>query len=353
MSNIKYNLKFMNKDEAYKRIQNILQASPSPVIVLGSGASAPYKIASMSDLADSLRVLFSKKKYTNNDSIKCVKDFLQNLDKRMGLEEALLDLRVTEEVEHDIIINVWNLIVRQDRKLLYNFATGKCTFELTKLFDRLIYGRDDSVMNVVTTNYDRIAEYAASKTEAFINTGFSHSYCGSIKPKLDAYPNKLKNSYIGKINIWKVHGSLDWFSKDGTTYYLPGINDIPDGYVPCIITPGTNKYEKTSQEPHRSLLSHIDEDFLNASGFVCIGYGFNDRHVHPKLLSAAKKRKLPILIITMEITDSIQRNVMTGEYNFTAIYSDGKNGTIIKTNDKRIIISDEELWKLDNLCKII
>lgn len=343
----------MNKDEAYKRIQNIFHVSPSPVIVLGSGASAPYHIASMGDLANSLRDLFSKKKYTNHDSTKCVEKFLLNLDKGMGLEEALLDIRVTEEVEHDIIINVWNLIVRQDKNLLYDFATGKRTLELTKLFERLIYGRNNSVVNVVTTNYDRIAEYAASKTEAFINTGFSHSYCGIMKPKLDAYPNKLKNSYIGKINIWKVHGSLDWFSIHDTTYYLPGINEIPEDYVPCIITPGTNKYEKTSQEPHRSLLTHIDEDFLTASGFVCIGYGFNDRHVHPKLLSAAKKRKLPILIITMGITAPIQRNVMTGEYDYTAIYSDGKNGSIIKTNDEEMIISDEELWKLDNLCNII
>ena len=146
---------------------------------------------------------------------------------------------------------------------------------------------------------------------------------------------------------------MDWFSRHDTTYYLPGINEIPENYVPCIITPGTNKYEKTSQEPHRSLLTHIDEDFLNASGFVCIGYGFNDRHVHPKLLSAAKKRKLPILIVTMDITDPIKRNVMTGEYDYTAIYSDRKNGSVIKMTDDEMTIPDEELWKLGNLCNII
>ena len=343
----------MNKDEAYKKIQNIFHANPSPVIVLGSGASAPYHIASMGDLANSLKDLFAHKKYTNNASVECVNKFLLNLDKGIGLEESLLDIRVTEEVEYDIIINVWNLIAEQDKKLLYDFTRGKRTLELSKLFERLIYGRNDSIVNVVTTNYDRIAEYAASKTEAFINTGFSHSYCGTMKQKLDAYPNKLKNSYTGRINIWKVHGSLDWFSKHDTTYYLPGVNEIPEEYVPCIITPGTNKYEKTSQEPHRSLLTHIDEDFLNASGFVCIGYGFNDRHVHPKLLAAAKKRKLPILIITMNITDPIQRNVMTGEYDYTAIYSDGKNGSVIKMNGDEITILDEELWKLGNLCSII
>ena len=168
----------MNTDEIYKKIQNIFQSSPNPVIILGSGASAPYHIASMKDLATSLRLMFDKKEYKYRDSVECVDKFLLNLNQGMGLEEALLDVRVTEEVEHDIIINVWSLISEQDNKLLYDFITGKCKLELTRLFDRLIYGRNDSVLNVVTTNYDRIAEYAASKTEAFINTGFSHSYCG-------------------------------------------------------------------------------------------------------------------------------------------------------------------------------
>lgn len=343
----------MNTDEIYKKIQNIFHSSPNPVIILGSGASAPYHIASMKDLATSLRLMFDNKEYISRDSIECVDKFLSNLNQGMGLEEALLDIRVTEEVEHDIIINVWSLISEQDNNLLYDFITGKCKLELTRLFDRLIYGRNDSVLNVVTTNYDRIAEYAASKTEAFINTGFSHSYCGCMKSKLDAFPNRLKNSYIGRINIWKVHGSLDWFSIYDMTYYLPGMTKIPMGYVPCIITPGTNKYERTSQEPHRSILTHIDENFLSASGFVCIGYGFNDRHVHPKLLSAAKKRKLPILIVTKEITNPIKNNVMTGEYEYIAIYSDGKKGSIIKTNNEEIHLQYNELWTLDNLCNII
>lgn len=343
----------MDKDNFYKRIQNIINASPSPVIVLGSGASAPYGIASMGELANSLRNMFSKKKYSNSESIECVKKFLLNLDEEMGLEEALLKVRVTAEVEHDIIIHVWTLISSQDNDLLKDLVVGIRSIELSTLFEKIIYKRYDSVVNVVTTNYDRIAEYAASKTDAFINTGFSHSYCGSMKPKLDAYPNKLKNSYVGRINIWKVHGSLDWFTKNGSTYYMPGINEIPEGFVPCIITPGTNKYERTSLDPHRSLLTHIDEDFLNASGFVCIGYGFNDIHVHPKLLAAAKKRKLPILIITKDITDSIQKNVMTGDYDYMVVCSDGNKGSVLKTNDDELIIPNEKLWDLGNLCKII
>ena len=44
---------------------------------------------------------------------------------------------------------------------------------------------------------------------------------------------------------------------------------------------------------------------------------------------------------------------MTGEYEYIAIYSDGKKGSIIKTNNEEIHLQDNELWTLDNLCNII
>lgn len=341
----------MNKDEAYKKIQTIFNASPSPVIVLGSGASIPYGLASMSEISESLRILFTEKKYANPESNVCAQKILGNIGRGDGLERALLDVRATEEVENDIVENVWALISRQDQSLYSEILQGR-ELALTELFNRMVYGRREATINVVTTNYDRIAEYAASKTSSFINTGFSHSYFGVIKQSLDAYPTKLKESYTGKINIWKPHGSLDWFSKDGSSYYIPGVNSVPLGYRPCIITPGTNKYEKSSQEPHRSIMTHIDEVFSSASGFVCIGYGFNDIHIHPKLLQAAKSKRLPIMLVVKDITESIANNV-TNDYDSIILSDNKQNGSIIQIGQETIEIANDPLWQLDCLCRII
>lgn len=129
--------------------------------------------------------------------------------------------------------------------------------------------------------------------------------------------------------------------------------ELPTGYQPCIITPGNNKYEKTQQPPHRQLLTKVDECFTKASGFLCIGYGFNDEHVQPVLLDKASKNNLPILIVTKDIGAPIRSKVMDGKHNYIAIYSDGVNGCKIETKEGVIPIPDKEYWKLKEFCTII
>lgn len=268
------------------------------------------------------------------------------------MEDALLEAKVTEEVEKDIVINVWKMIVKQDIEVYKQAISGE-SIDLKELFDYLIYNREGVELNVVSTNYDKIAEYAVSQSEAYLNTGFASNYLGQLKVNLDGCPTRLKESYTGKVNIWKVHGSLDWFKKDNVTYCFPNMLEIPAGYTPCIITPGNNKYEKTQQPPHRELLSKVDECFTKAKGFLCIGYGFNDEHVQPVLLNKASKNGLPIIIVTKEIVDSIRKNVMDAKHNFIAIYSNDANGCIIETKDDKLSIPDKEYWRLKEFCTII
>lgn len=342
----------MNIDNLFKQIQDIVAAPVPPVIVLGSGASISYGIASMGTLANMLEGYFGSKTYPSDASNDCVGRFLDLLSEGKGLEDALLTAKVTEEVESDIVYKVWNHIVRQDAEVYKRAISGE-DIDLKELFDFLIYGRKGTEINVVSTNYDKIAEYAAAQSEAYINTGFSSSYLGILKQNLDSCPTKLKNSYIGKVNVWKVHGSLDWFTKDNQSYCFPNLLELPTGYRPCIITPGNNKYEKTQRPPHRQLLSKVDECFTKASGFLCIGYGFNDEHVQPVLLDKASKNNLPILIVTKDIYEPIRRNVMDGRHNYIAIYSDGANGCKIETKEGVVPISDKEYWKLKEFCTII
>lgn len=297
----------MEIDGILKQIQGIITCPTPPVIVLGSGASISYGIASMWNLAEMLKDFFATKTYPSKESNESVKRFLDLLSDGKGLEEALLSAKVTEEVEVDIVYNVWNMIVYQDAKVYKKAISGE-HIDLKELFDFLIYGRKGTEINVVSTNYDKIAEYAAAQSEAYINTGFASSYLGGLKQNLDSCPTQLKNSYIGKINIWKVHGSLDWVKKDNQSFYFPNLLKLPIGYQPCIITPGNNKYEKTQPPPHRQLLTKVDECFTKASGFLCVGYGFNDEHVQPVLLDKASKNNLPILIVTKDIYNPIRNS---------------------------------------------
>ena len=149
------------------------------------------------------------------------------------MEDALLEAKVTEEVEKDIVINVWKMIVKQDIEVYSKQYLVSLLIE--RLFDYLIYNREGVELNVVSTNYDKIAEYAVSQSEAYLNTGFASNYLGQLKVNLDGCPTRLKESYTGKVNIWKVHGSLDWFKKDNVTYCFPNMLEIPAGYTLALL----------------------------------------------------------------------------------------------------------------------
>ena len=342
----------MDKDELLHKIQDIV--SQNPVVVLGSGASVKYGIAGMGKLADELKAFFSTKSYIDDEANVCVAKFIENLDNGMGLEDALLNVRAPEIVEKDIVHIVWKIIAENDKAVCNNFLNGM-PLDLTSLFNFLIYNHREQTLNVVTTNYDRIPEYAASRTEAYLNTGFKPIIMGNVLEKLDDSKLQKLNNYIGVLNLWKIHGSLGWFKRDDRVYYIPFVSEIPAGFEPSIITPGTNKYAKIHQDPNRALLEQIDTSFKNALGYLCIGYGFNDSHVHPRILKYSKERRKPILIVTYDITPAIEKYVMIDGVNYIILVSDKEHGTDIYCSDmkNKINIPDKEYWNIEGLCSLI
>ncbi len=339
----------MTKDQIFTDIQNVV--SNNPVLVIGSGASVSYGIPGMGQLAYELEKFFSSKTYADVDSQQSVKEFLDNLKSGMGLEDALLKTKATKEVEKDIVTNVWNLVGSADKAVFDRFIAGE-KMSLQPLLEFIIYKDPNKICNVVTTNYDRIVEYASCQTDAFVNTGFTPHIKGKPYNHYDFLPKRIDSEFTGCLNVWKVHGSLDWFKKDDEVVSIANAMTMPTGHEPCIITPGTNKYEKTQQEPYRGMFSHVDSVFNKASGFLCIGYGFNDAHVHPVLLRIAKKVGIRILIVTKDITDPIRDNVINDGHDYIAVYSDGGAGTIFQTPTDSMTIPDEVYWSVDGFNKI-
>lgn len=342
----------MKIDELFKRIQDIVNNNPA--ILLGSGASIGYGIASMSKLSSVLSNFFTTKTYSDSKSRDAVSAFLDNLNiKKMGLEDALLDVHMPMPIEDGIRECVWDEIQQEDVRVYERVVNGE-RLALADLLDYLVYDRSDQIINVITTNYDRIAEYAVSQTSAYLNTCFTNKPIGSFDVLLQQF--RFQSQYVGKVNVLKVHGSLDWFEKDGRIQSFMNVRQRPLNYKPCIITPGINKYEKTSQPPYRDLMQQMDDVFKSTSGFLCIGYGFNDLHIHPHVLSNSQKRNKPILIITKDITGAIQDRVINPmSYPYIVLSDNGGRGTIIHSSyDSRPIeINGKDYWSISGLLEII
>jgi hypothetical protein len=270
-----------------------------PIFILGSGASAVHNIRGMVPLASYLQKNISPTKGDETDAWLLIRTALGNGD---GLEQALLKKEAPHSLVEKIVRLTWEVIAADDLAVLNRAARGKETFSLTELISGLFKSTHQDV-NIVTPNYDRIAEYASDIAGFVHTTGFVP---GIIRRREGADTVVIRRGarQARTVKIWKVHGSLDWFeSQDGSIVSLPISQPLPAEFVPLIVTPGVSKFERTYEEPFRSAIQGADAALGAASSFLCVGYGFRDRHIEPKIVERCKQRNVPIVILARTLTN--------------------------------------------------
>ena len=279
----------LDKSTIFKMVQDYL--NDTPLLLLGTGASIPVGIPGMPLLAEHLRNELSDRYKTNTNWER----FVENLDKGLGLEQALTDVTMDENVEQDIKKCTWELVSKYDLELFEKVLNNSVNLELTKLLYQF-YQAHPRYINVITTNYDRMIEYACDQASLPLDIRFNGTY---IK-RTSTVPPCNRNT----VNLYKVHGSLDTFADTkGGVVSIPLQSKIPDGCVPSIITPGCNKYKDILLGPAHNILQEADNAFKSASSFLCIGYGFNDGQIQKNLLQEASNGK-PLVVITKELSDA-------------------------------------------------
>jgi len=322
-----------------------------PLLILGSGASVPFGLPSMWTLGEHLKNTLSFDNDTDNAQLEM---FKKSLDESNDLEKALLGIQLNYNVLKAVIKATWKLISEADLKAYeQQFVLKGKDVPLVMLMKYLL-STTNRKLAIITTNYDRIAEYSTSTAGAFICTGYAQNYIGHFSN--DIHTNALTNikGYSGQVNIWKVHGSLDWFETSAQdNVHLPLRKDIPQDYKPLIVTPGLSKYAETHNEPYRTIFSQADNEIQNANGYLCIGYGFNDVHVQPKLIQQIKTK--PIIVITKELTPKTKETIIDGGCkNYILIEENhGTNTKIYSSSQGEFIIEDVSYWNLSEYLKLI
>ncbi|MBU1299026.1 MAG: SIR2 family protein, partial [Bacteroidetes bacterium] len=246
-----------------------------PLVILGSGASVPFHLPSMWTLGDHLKKTIS---FADPDDQRQFDEFKAIFDEVQDIELTLLQLQLRPNVLSSIIFETWKLVSKHDLEAYDQFLNNKTDFPLAELTSYLLSSAQRK-LSVITTNYDRLAEYAASLSNAFICTGYSQNFIGHFSNSIHHNNLSTLKGYSGHVNIWKVHGSLDWFkTKDEYDIQLPLRHTIPAECKPSIVTPGVSKYLETQLEPFRTIFTEADNEIENAIGYLCVGYGFNDIH---------------------------------------------------------------------------
>ena len=275
-------------------------------------------------------------------------DFVTELRTR-DLENTLSLVDVSDHLSDYIVKQTWKYINDADQQVFAQVIGNRNLFPLTRLYKHL-FDSTNYTVSVVTTNYDRLAEYAADCSNYQHYTGFSNGYFRHRQTV--AYPSSVQSSSrIRTVDIWKVHGCIDWFvDGENRTFAVPLAKSIPASCNPAIVTPGVAKYERTHQEPFRSAISGADNALLQSKSYLCIGFGFNDAHIQPKLEERWQLGEALLVILTKKLTESAKAMLAKANgQQFLALES-GKHGTIIWSNDypDGHVLENMDLWKLED-----
>lgn len=340
----------LNESMKEKKIAEVAQKcyQECPTIILGSGASAPYGLPSMGELATYL----SNKLTPENDEKDAWRNLKAAIEKGDHLEAVLETNNLPKTLLSKIVDLSWRCVNDKDKKLLETAAFQKDEFELGRLLSGM-FNSTQTEIHIVTTNYDRVAEYACNSKGILFQTGFAPGYV----QKWEGSDQVRFCQSTRVVKLWKVHGSLDWFrTSEGRIVGLP-VFDLPseNHYTPLIVTPGLHKYASTHNEPFRTMISKTDSALRKASAFLCIGFGFRDWHIQPKIIERCQEGNVPIVVLAKELTDKAKDFLenKAGE-RFLGIEQD-KCGSMVYSPEKpdgsHVAVAD--LWSLSGFNKFV
>ncbi|MGN7503706.1 MAG: SIR2 family protein [Alphaproteobacteria bacterium] len=320
----------------------------APVIILGSGASVAFGLPSMAELADYIRSNIDADIIPRDQSGNWL-EFCGLLETGVDLEAALHQVNFSPDITNIIVRSAWQLINNRDELVYKNALLDRSLFPLERLLKHM-FRTSLNKLDVLTTNYDCLAEYACDQGEIHYYNGFSSGHIKRL-----SLPDYIK--CVRTVNIWKVHGSIDWFySESGDNISISKPEYVPDEYEPQIVTPGVQKYKRTHLEPFRTIISSADKALERASSYFCFGFGFNDEHIQPKLLTKCERDNASITVATHTLTNQAHELLFSGKIkNFLAIERGENNGQskIYSSLCDEPILVNEDYWSMDGFLNLI
>lgn len=306
----------LGKSNILEIIQKYLENPP--VVIWGSGATIPYGMPSMSALNTEI-----------GDKIESFDGTKNNLEEELGEEKYKKYLPEIRKI-------IWNKINDADKNIIPDLLHDQSKYAgIFKMVNKCIEAHP-KVMNIITTNYDRIIENVLS----YHKISFTDGFVGRILSVFNENLFSEKNI----VNVIKVHGSLNWGKYNDEIRYIDCNYEIE----PLIIPPGKNKYQETYHTPYRELIQYSDKIIKSADSFFVIGFGFNDEHITPEIKNKINKGT-PLVLITKKVTETTKAELSKAQkYVLLEECETGKTSiTIKKDKQTTTTILEGQYWQLN------
>lgn len=322
------------------------------VLIVGSGLSCAEGVPGMAALGHHLVTHIPAS--LSPDDTKLWEDIYPLIEKD-GLEAALLKYAPSASLEAAIVQSTGEFIANAEANIISEVFNKSRTLRLTKLIPHLL--KPDAGIPIVTTNYDRLAELACEEAGLGVDTMFCGHFAARLEPQ-DSYwsfcrsvklvGKNVRYKFAMKANVFKPHGSLDWYHREGNPVRYAGALPLPR----LIITPGLNKFRSGYESPFDKHREKANDAIDKARRFLIIGYGFNDDHLETHLTPRIKSG-VKTVILTFALSPKARdialenKNVIAAEFREEA----GTSGACFIVDGAEIFYPGVDYWDLDGFVK--
>ena len=339
----------MDINGVFLHVQGMFRAGT--VLIVGSGSSNAFGLPGMPQLADHLvKNLVSAFAAGSKPDLQWAQ-IKQRLSSGAGLETALKGIDLAPELASGIGIQISECIEDSERAAIAEIVQSPTTHPYGRLLTELMKGV--GVLDVVTTNYDRLIEVASAAAGIRVDTMFH----GSTLGLLDATQSKLEHlrretptrgkeriSFAPHVRLAKPHGSLDWHEIGGRVFR----SDLRLDGSRKIIAPGDGKYLAGYEVPFDAQRERANAAIDKASGFFALGYGFNDDHLQTHLKTAFSA--VPSVVIARTLSPTARQFLSASTKAVGIERAPDGSGSVILTPGGTLAVN-EQIWQLDELLK--
>ena len=98
-------------------------------------------------------------------------------------------------------------------------------------------------------------------------------------------------------------------------------------------------------------MAGADSAMENARSFLCVGYGFNDEHIQPKLLEKCRQEQKCIIVLAKKLTPEAKKVLLDGSCKRFFAFEEWRDGTRVFSAEDRdgVELPGVNLWSLGDL----
>lgn len=222
-------------------------------------------------------------------------------------------------------------------------------------------------LSVITSNYDMLIEYACASLGIRWTTGFvgELTRTWNWEAAQDALlqsrghrngPRGMTLNCVPRVELFKVHGSVNRFTRGGEQVECDLWSEaVPFGFERDVAIPGGLKYQQHA-ESNADTAYRARQAIEGAQGYLVVGYGFNDSHLHDKIVEQARLHDRPLLVMTQKLdVEAIEKLQRAGANVWILLACHGPDGNCDPSRTRvympecpePVDLNGEQLWKCD------